>query len=71
MCARSNSGIFLCQRKYVLDIIKETGLLGSKPASTPMEQNHQLALAKGPELSHPDQFRRLVGRLIYLCFTQP
>jgi hypothetical protein len=55
----------------VLDIIKETGLLGSKPATIPMEQNHQLALAKGPELSHPDQFRRLVGRLIYLCFTRP
>ncbi|PNX88028.1 putative copia-type protein [Trifolium pratense] len=69
--ARSNSGIFLCQRKYALDIIKETGFLGSKPASTPMEQGHRLALAEGPELSHPDQFRRLVGRLIYLCFTRP
>jgi transposase InsO family protein len=69
--ARSNSGIFLCQRKYALDIIKETGFLGSKPASTPMEQNHRLALAEGPELSHPDQFRRLVGRLLYLCFTRP
>jgi hypothetical protein len=69
--ARSNSGIFLFQRKYALDIIKETGFLGSKPASTPMEQNHRLALAEGPKLSHPDQFRRLVGRLIYLCFTRP
>ena len=69
--ARSNNGIFLCQRKYALDIIKETWLLGSKPGSTPMEQNHRLALANGSELSSPDQFRRLVGRLIYLCFTRP
>lgn len=61
--ACSNSGIFLYQRKYALDIIKETGILGSKPVSTPMEQNHQLALAKGPELPHPGQFRGLVGRL--------
>jgi len=46
--AHSSSGIYLCQRKYTLDIIRETGLLGAKPATTPLEQNHHLALADGP-----------------------
>ena len=41
--ARSNEGIFLCQRKYALDIITETGLLGARPAKFPIEQNHTLA----------------------------
>ena len=45
--ARATDGIFLCQRKYALDIISEVGLLGAKPAKIPMEQNHHLGLAQG------------------------
>ena len=33
--ARSKDGINLSQRKYVLDILQEIGLLGSKPVETP------------------------------------
>ena len=40
--ARNLQGLFLCQRKYALDIIDECGLLGSKPTETPMEVNHKL-----------------------------
>ncbi|RVW97533.1 Retrovirus-related Pol polyprotein from transposon RE2 [Vitis vinifera] len=29
--ARSSTGLFLCQRKYTLDIVSEAGLLGAKP----------------------------------------
>jgi hypothetical protein len=69
--ARSPTGIFLSQRKYALDIVSEAGLLGCKPVPTPIEQNHRLALANGRILDQPDKYRRLVGRLIYLCFTRP
>ncbi|XP_021727142.1 uncharacterized protein LOC110694270 [Chenopodium quinoa] len=69
--ARSSSGLFLCQRKYTLDIISEARLLGSKPASFPMEHNHKLSLASGPLLSDSEPYRRLVGRLIYLAVTRP
>lgn len=37
---RAPEGIFLCQRKYALDIVSEVGLLGAKPTSIPVEQNH-------------------------------
>ena len=69
--ARNSRGIFLCQRKYALDILTETGLLGSKPASVPMEENHRLGLASDPLMPDPARYRRLVGRLIYLTITRP
>lgn len=69
--ARSNEGIFLCQRKYALEIISEAGLLGSKPTDFSLEQNHKLALAEERFLADPEKYRRLVGRLIYLSVTRP
>lgn len=69
--ARNREGFFVSQRKYALDIIADTGLLGCKPVATPIELNHKLALAKGTPLADPAPYRRLVGRLIYLTFTRP
>ncbi|CAH9116972.1 unnamed protein product, partial [Cuscuta epithymum] len=69
--ARGEKGIFLCQRKYVLDILDETGLSGAKPVTFPMPQNHGLQAAEGSLFSEPDRYRRLVGKLIYLTFTCP
>lgn len=69
--ARSPSGIYLCQRKYALDIIKEAGLLASKPVAFPIDQNHRLALAKNNDFPNAPAYRRLVGQLIYLLNTLP
>ena len=66
--ARSPIGISLYQRKYALDILSETGLFGSKPASTPMEPGHHLASAEGKETDGV-AYRPLVGHLIYLIIT--
>ncbi|KAH7510943.1 hypothetical protein FEM48_ZijujUnG0062300 [Ziziphus jujuba var. spinosa] len=69
--ARSSAGLFLCQRKYTLDIVSKARLLGAKPWGFPIEQNHRLGLANGELLSNPESYRRLVGRLIYLAVTPP
>ncbi|KAH7541938.1 hypothetical protein FEM48_Zijuj02G0020400 [Ziziphus jujuba var. spinosa] len=68
---RSLAGLFLCQRKYTLDIVSEAGLPGAKPCGFPIEQNHRLGLINGELLSNPESYRRLVGRLIYLVVTRP
>ncbi|KAJ3698018.1 hypothetical protein LUZ61_001723 [Rhynchospora tenuis] len=69
--AKGPIGLFLSQRKYTLDIIAECGLLGAKPAMTPLEQNHNLAKATGDLMKDAEKYRRLVGRLIYLTVTRP
>lgn len=60
---RSPIGIYLCQRKYAVDIITETELLGVKPVTFPLEKNHRLARVKDNAMSNPSWYRRLIGRL--------
>lgn len=69
--ARGPSSMFICQRKYTLDILKECKMLDCKPASFPMEENHKLALDSGPSYSDHPCYRRLVGRIIYLTISHP
>lgn len=68
---RGPDGFCLSQRKYALDIISEAGLLGCKPSAVPIELNHKLASVKSPMFDNPEQYRRLVGRFIYLTITRP
>ena len=66
--SRSSKGIYLSQRKYVLDLLSETGMTGCRLAYTPIEQNHHLVKEVGSPVDR-EQYQRLVGRLIYLSHT--
>lgn len=68
--SKGPKGIFICQRKYILDLLKETGMLGSRPMATPMDQNHRLSGGTGTPVDR-ERYQRLVGRLIYLSHTRP
>ncbi|CAN6698728.1 unnamed protein product [Malus baccata var. baccata] len=69
--ARSRDGIYLSQRKYVLDLLSETGMLACKPVETPIVQNHHLAIYQDQVPTNKERYQRLVGRLIYLSLTRP
>lgn len=40
--ARYNKSIYITQRKYTLDILRESGMSGCKPIETPMDANTKL-----------------------------
>lgn len=69
--ARGRDGIFLSQRKYCLDIIEECGLSGARPVETPLVHNHKLLSSTSPPFEFPKQYRRLIGRMVYLTHTKP
>ena len=69
--ARGSEGIYLCQRKYILDLLAETGMLDCTPIDTPIEQNHRLAEYPDQVPTDKPRYQRLVGRLIYLTHTRP
>lgn len=68
--ARSPSGLFLSQHKYTLDILNESGMLGARPTSFPMEQQHHLSFDSGDPIPSLEQYHRLVRQLIYLTITR-
>ena len=67
---RSKHGIFLRQKKYVLDMLAETGLLDCKPTETPMVPNHGFKIVDGAKPTDCERYQRLVGKLIYLSHTR-
>ncbi|KAK8710039.1 hypothetical protein V6N13_145383 [Hibiscus sabdariffa] len=68
--ARSKAGIVINQRKYVLDLLKDTGLLGCKPVDTPMDANISFNPTSTP-CANKERFQNIVGKLLYLSHTRP
>ena len=68
--ATSHKGLFLNQRKYVLDLLKDADMWDCKPASSPLDSKFQLDVSSEPLLD-VCSYQRLVGKLIYLTITRP
>ncbi|GMI66228.1 cysteine-rich RLK (RECEPTOR-like protein kinase) 8 [Hibiscus trionum] len=69
--ARSEVGLVINQRKYILDLLFESRMKGCKPAETPMEFNLKLKKDVLGSLVNKGLYQRLVGKLIYLSLTRP
>jgi len=59
----SKKEMFFSQRKYVLNMFLEAGMLGCRPVDSPAEANSKLLPDQGELLDNLVQYRRLVGKL--------
>ena len=69
--ARNDYAISVSHWKYTLDLLKETSVMGSKPADTPMNSNVKLEIKNDEDLVDKGWYQRLVGKLIYISHTRP
>jgi hypothetical protein len=64
-------GTFLCQTKYLQDMLKKFGMTKAKPAKTPMASNGHLDLNEEGKPVDQKLYRSTIGSLLYLCASRP
>ncbi|XP_059306498.1 uncharacterized mitochondrial protein AtMg00810-like [Lycium ferocissimum] len=67
---RCKDGLFLCQRKYALDVLERTKMACARAIHTPFAQKHELYEPQGYPID-PSGFRSIVSALQYLTLTRP
>ncbi|GJR51429.1 cysteine-rich receptor-like protein kinase 8 [Tanacetum coccineum] len=67
----AKNGIFISQKKYTTDLLKENGVLNEKLYKLPMDQHVKHQADIGTPLPDLEVYRRLIGKLIYLTITRP
>ena len=60
----------MSQQKDILDLLNEVGMLGCKLETTPINPYHKLGVDPSRTPIDKGQYQRLVGKLIYLSYTQ-
>ncbi|XP_068306609.1 uncharacterized mitochondrial protein AtMg00810-like [Pyrus communis] len=68
--ATSQNGLFLNQRKYVLDLLNDADMMDCKPTRTTLDSKLQLDMQSEAPTNLTD-YEKLVGKLIYLTITRP
>jgi hypothetical protein len=64
-------GTFLCQTKYVKDMLRRFDMADSKPIKTPMELNGYLDLNEEGKSVDQKVFHSMIGSLLYPCASRP
>lgn len=59
------------QRKYTVNLLRDSNLLDCKPAPFPLPRGLKLSLDDGDGFPDQEKYRRLVGRLLFPNLTRP
>ena len=69
--SRTDSGILLNQRKYILDLLKDCNMEDCKSVTVPFKHGVHLGVKDTPLFEDVEFYRRIVGKLLYLNMTRP
>jgi hypothetical protein len=64
-------GTFICQTKYIQDILRKFGMKDAKPIKTSMGTNGHLDLDTGGKSVDQKVNRMMIGSLLYFCASRP
>jgi hypothetical protein len=64
-------GTFICQSKYIQEILKKFGMKNIKPIKTPMGTNGHLNLDTGGKTVDQKVYLSMICSLLYLCASRP
>lgn len=67
----TSTGLFLCQHKYIRDLLERHQLDGMKEATTPMSFTGKLSLVDGSPPTDASLYRSVIDSLQYLQLTRP
>ncbi|KAL6288505.1 hypothetical protein ACE6H2_006015 [Prunus campanulata] len=68
---QSATSIFICQKKYALEVLEKFQMLNSNPVGTPAEVGSKLSQDPNGERVDSTYFKQIVGSLMYLTSTRP
>jgi hypothetical protein len=68
---QTEDGTFICQSKYVNDLLKRFGMNNSNPIKTPMATNVHLDLDEEGKSVDLKFYRSMIGTLFYLIVSRP
>ncbi|XP_017186631.1 uncharacterized mitochondrial protein AtMg00810-like [Malus domestica] len=68
---QTNTCIFIHQKKYASSLLNKFGLNESKSVTTPLVATEKLSKDDGSGFANEEQYRSVVGSLLYLTATRP
>ncbi|KAI5342232.1 hypothetical protein L3X38_010107 [Prunus dulcis] len=68
---QTNKHTFLHQKKYAMKVIEKFGLKDCKSVVSPLVASERLCKEDGSEAANENEYRQIVGSLLYLTATRP
>lgn len=66
-----DDGIFVCQRQYVMEVLRRFGMEESNEVKSPIVPGCKLSKDEGGELVNETYYKQIVGSLMYLTASRP